>query len=707
MREKIVLVLSIIILIGGPLVLGRAYFRLANESNFFIEASDLIFDESEFEITAAENHNQNPRLANLFYRWHIEEEEVSKLARYDILIIDMEVQNYSPDKLKRIRDLNPDIILLAYLAPEEIRGDSGSLTGTLRKKLFDQIHQDWWLYDDSGNRVSWWPSNPMINITNDAPSRNGEKWSQVLATFVKNELIDKGYWDGVFYDNIWENLTFMSDLNIDTDRNGKKESISDLNRKWQLGMEMILSKTRQYLGPNKYIFGNGGEFYVSYLNGVLYETFPQKGWATTLDKYRYVNDNGRSPSAGIINTNVNNSGNQSDFQKMRFGFASTMLDDGYYSFDNGDGSHHETWWYDEYEVSLGESAGEAFNVIDNSSDFKPGVWRRDFKNGLVIVNSTGQNQRVDLGGEYEKIHGTQDTIINDGSFVTAVTVRPSDGLILLRPIDRILDSTYVNGSFARVYNQFGHVARSGFFAYEEDYRGGNQIIERDLDGDGSREFVVADINKVEIFNNQGQNIKTFYPYTERYNQGVNITVGDLDNNGTLEIITGTENGGGPHVRIFNHKGELINPGFFAYADNFRGGVNITVGDLEGDGYKEIIAGAGVGGGPHVRVFAADGRLINPGFFAFDKTFRGGVNVAAGDIDGDGVDEIIAGPGKGGGPQIRAFDRNGNLDGPEFFAFDKNLRDGVEVVVSDMDSDGVAEIIATTSDVFTLFNYVED
>ncbi|MCK5459734.1 S8 family serine peptidase, partial [Candidatus Parcubacteria bacterium] len=37
------------------------------------------------------------------------------------------------------------------------------------------------------------------------------------------------------------------------------------------------------------------------------------------------------------------------------------------------------------------------------------------------------------------------------------------------------------------------------------------------------------------------------------------------------------------------------------------------------------------------------------FFAYDKNFRGGVNVAAGDIDGDGIDEIIAGAGNGGGP----------------------------------------------------------
>ena len=69
--------------------------------------------------------------------------------------------------------------------------------------------------------------------------------------------------------------------------------------------------------------------------------------------------------------------------------------------------------------------------------------------------------------------------------------------------------------------------------------------------------------------------------------------------------------------------------------------------LNGDKIKEIIAGAGVGGGPHVRVFNKAGKLLNPGFFAFDKTFRGGVNVAAGDTNGDGIDEIATSPGIGG------------------------------------------------------------
>ena len=42
--------------------------------------------------------------------------------------------------------------------------------------------------------------------------------------------------------------------------------------------------------------------------------------------------------------------------------------------------------------------------------------------------------------------------------------------------------------------------------------------------------------------------------------------------------------------------------FFAYKENFRGGVNVTAADFTGDGRADILVGAGTGGGPRVRLF---------------------------------------------------------------------------------------------------------
>ena len=84
-----------------------------------------LFVATPFVIQGADlNHNKYPKLANLFFRWDITPAEAKDLAKWDILIIDMDVQTYSPNSLKLLKQYNPNIKLVAYLASQEIRGDS-------------------------------------------------------------------------------------------------------------------------------------------------------------------------------------------------------------------------------------------------------------------------------------------------------------------------------------------------------------------------------------------------------------------------------------------------------------------------------------------------------------------------------------------------------------------------------------------------------
>jgi hypothetical protein len=102
----------------------------------------------------------------------------------------------------------------------------------------------------------------------------------------------------------------------------------------------------------------------------------------------------------------------------------------------------------------------------------------------------------------------------------------------------------------------------------------------------------------------------------------------------------------------------------AYATGFEP-VATAVG-LIGNGLTEVrsiaivprgiqVVGADAGGGPHVRVFDAGTGVEKFSFFAYDPDFTGGVRVAAGDVTGDGVADIITGARPGGGPQVRVFD----------------------------------------------------
>ena len=188
-------------------------------------------------------------------------------------------------------------------------------------------------------------------------------------------------------------------------------------------------------------------------------------------------------------------------------------------------------------------------------------------------------------------------------------------------------------------------------------------------------------SNIKIVGKKGELNNEFFAYTENFKGGANIATGDVDGDGYEEIVVGAGNGGGPHVVIFDSSGNLKYQ-FFAYNPGFRGGVNVAVGDIDGDGIDDIITGAGVGGGPHVRVFNKDGEVMGQ-FFAYNENFRGGVNVSSGDVDGDGELEIVTGTGVGGGPQVRIFKANGKVLG-QFFAYNENFRGGVKVHVGDID-----------------------
>jgi hypothetical protein len=134
-------------------------------------------------------------------------------------------------------------------------------------------------------------------------------------------------------------------------------------------------------------------------------------------------------------------------------------------------------------------------------------------------------------------------------------------------------------------------------------------------------------------------------------------------------------GGGPHVRVLTSAGG-DDGGFFAYDPSFGGGVNVAVGDVLGTPFPEIVTGSGPGMVPRVRVFSMAGELLSE-FNAYAEGFTGGVSVAVANVDGLTGGEIVTGPGFGGGPDVRVFSGNGALL-HEFMAYDPNFSGGIRV-----------------------------
>ncbi len=254
-----------------------------------------------------------------------------------------------------------------------------------------------------------------------------------------------------------------------------------------------------------------------------------------------------------------------------------------------------------------------------------------------------------------------------------------------------------------------------FSAYGVDKYGVNVAV-GDLTGDGYDEILTGP-GPGAVFGPQvrgwGADAEqlpglNFMAYgTNKY--GVNVCAGNLDDDVYDEIITGAGPGAvfGPHVRGWNYDDSgavTAIPGlsYFAYGAP-KYGVNVCCGDIDGDGYDEIITGAGPGTvyGPHVRGWNVDGGATTPiggvSFLAYG-TNQWGVNVASGDFDGDGIDEILTGAGPGAvfGPHVRGWNVDGgtatSIAGISFMAWEYTEW-GVNVGAGDVDGDGIDEIFA--------------
>ncbi|MEK9152078.1 MAG: FG-GAP-like repeat-containing protein, partial [Patescibacteria group bacterium] len=175
--------------------------------------------------------------------------------------------------------------------------------------------------------------------------------------------------------------------------------------------------------------------------------------------------------------------------------------------------------------------------------------------------------------------------------------------------------------------------------------------------------------------------------------GSSIALADFDKDGVDEILVGSGPGRPPKVAILRANGTSIRS-FDVFDPGMIAGVSVAAGDVDGDGSPDVIAGSGRDAPARVMIYDKNGVAKSPpkGINPYGMDFRGGVFAAAADIDGDGKAEIITGAGPGGSPQIRIFSGDGTVRGT-FFAFDESRRGGVAVAAGDANGDGKAEIFA--------------
>ena len=169
----------------------------------------------------------------------------------------------------------------------------------------------------------------------------------------------------------------------------------------------------------------------------------------------------------------------------------------------------------------------------------------------------------------------------------------------------------------------------------------------------------------------------FFAFEPTFSGGVTLASGDIDGDLYADILVGAGPGGGPRIKVFSGKNLTVLRDFFAFEPTFSGGVTIATGLINSGSQIDILVGAGPGGGPRLKVFDGATLGVLMDFFVYDAAFRGGINVAAGNLYGGFTDQIIVGAGAGGGPNVRVYDSNKNIL-QDFFAYSTGFSGGVRV-----------------------------
>lgn len=268
----------------------------------------------------------------------------------------------------------------------------------------------------------------------------------------------------------------------------------------------------------------------------------------------------------------------------------------------------------------------------------------------------------------------------------------------MAPVVRAYDAETGNPNFERA-------------VFEPTFTGGVRVAVGDFTQDGFPDVVVASGPggaRVRVLDGKtGDQIAgplgSFFAYNPAFTGGVHVAAADVDGDTVPDVITAAGPGGGPHVKVFSGATGAVVGDFFALDPSFRGGITVAAADLTGDGRAEIAVGAGVGGGPRVKVYDPTtwGTITGPlgSFFAFDPGFRGGVYVGAdalaGDYDADGTPDLAVGSGPGMAGRLKVYSGATGAVLADFQPFGSGMTGGVRASLAYADDDGFADVVAGT------------
>jgi hypothetical protein len=281
---------------------------------------------------------------------------------------------FLPEEASKFREYNPQVKILAGLTTTWVWDNED-----WKRFLVDvasygkpeplEIKEEMYLHTPEGERCGFgWESEEWQHEEIYAMDPRNPEWVELVVSFYGNVLTQPQH-DGIIVDMVMEKQYFSN-------------AISD--EEWLESTKNIYSKIDELNVHDKLVIFNSGarlsdiDEYSSFFDGFLMENFMGEQLKTTFSEGLDVGDTDFIVIYGVDTDDTR----VIDYNKMRLGLVLSLLfDNTYFAYDFGPRDHGQAWWFDEYDVVLGDPIGDYYEL--------DGAFWREFEQGYIVAAPDG------------------------------------------------------------------------------------------------------------------------------------------------------------------------------------------------------------------------------------------------------------------------------------------------------------------------------